>query len=100
MVEQLFKILDSYVNSSPSDESAINLFQGEWSSSLPGLPPAICGSSPLFDDSRIHSWIARIHAAIPSSISEPHLFKVLELGPLEGGAYIYALKSRMGYPGY
>ena len=93
MVEPLSNILDSYINSSPSDESAINLFQGEWSSFLPGLPPAVCGSSPLFDDSRMHSWIARIHAAIPSSISAPHLFKVLELGPLEGG-HTYMLSNQ------
>jgi len=93
MVDNLSNILDSYINSAPSDISAINLFQGEWSSQLPGLPQTICGSSPLFDDSRMHAWLARIHANMPKSISEPHLFKVLELGPLEGG-HTYMLSNQ------
>jgi hypothetical protein len=87
-------IIDFYVNSAPSDEFAINLFQGEWSSHLPGFPDTISGSSPLFDDQRIHPWVNRIMEINPRSVSEPDSFKVLELGPLEGGhTYMLSLKG-------
>lgn len=87
-------IIDSYVNSAPSDEFAINLFKGEWSSHLPGFPDAISGSSPLFDDQRMHAWIKKITEFNPHSVSEPYAFKILELGPLEGGhTYMLSLKG-------
>lgn len=67
-------ILDAYVTSAPSPQNAVDIFAGEWSSTLPGLN---AGSVPLFDDERVSWAIERFGGMTGRS--------VLELGPLEGG---------------
>jgi hypothetical protein len=64
-----------FVDWMPAVENAARIFDGDWSSDVPGLPGT--GQSLLFDDHRI-LWF------------EEHLGgyqgkRVLELGPLEGG---------------
>ncbi len=93
MINISANILDAYVNDEPSDASAINLFHGEWSSQLPGFPKELSGNSLLFDDQRVHAWIRRVNEVMPESVSNPFSFKVLELGPLEGG-HTHMLSSR------
>ncbi|MFN9622979.1 MAG: class I SAM-dependent methyltransferase [Cyanobacteriota bacterium] len=88
-------ILDAYVNEAPSDAAAIDLFKGEWSSHLPGFPDSLSGKSPLFDDPRVHGWINRVTKTMPESVANPSTFKVLELGPLEGGHT--AMLSKQGW---
>jgi len=68
-------ILDQYVMATPSHQNAINLFEGEWSSHLPGNFES--GNVPLFNDPRIEM--------ISNHIGGFAGKKVLELGPLEGG---------------
>jgi protein-L-isoaspartate O-methyltransferase len=68
----------TYVTSVPSEQNALDLFQGEWSSLFP--PPLShlrAGQIPLFQDSRI-AWMIQ-------SLGGVEGFRVLELGPLEGG---------------
>jgi SAM-dependent methyltransferase len=84
-MENNFNSLDFYVNEFPKDENALKLFQAEWSSILPGFNPDLCGASPLFDDPRMSFWVSSIHRRFPNSVANPTAFRVLELGPLEGG---------------
>jgi hypothetical protein len=69
----------NYVRSSPSDQNAIDIFKGEWTSQLPDPPGASlnAGTLPLFEDGRI-TWAINEFGGISG-------FRVLELGPLEGG---------------
>lgn len=85
MINNRFNSLDFYVNSYPTDFNSINLFKNEWSSILPGELAAFGGGSQLFDDSRVKYWVNKISEYFPVSLSNPSLFNVLELGPLEGG---------------
>jgi hypothetical protein len=78
-------LLDGYVESVPSDQSALDIFKGEWSSRLPGIRKELhAGSIPLFEDARI-LWAADQFGGF-------HHKRVLELGPLEAG-HSYMLES-------
>jgi SAM-dependent methyltransferase len=66
--------LDFYVGDPPSYQAAFKLFEGEWSSDVPGYGG---GSARLFDDGRI-KWFAERCGGFQGK-------RVLELGPLEGG---------------
>lgn len=71
-------ILDQYVRTLPSEQNALDLFAGSWSSALPGVLGLAAGPLPIFDDDRIKKVLAHFDNNITG-------FKVLELGPLEGG---------------
>jgi len=71
-------ILSAYVTARPSPQNAIDLFPGEWSSTFPApLQDLQAGQTPLFDDPRIE-WALDHFGDISG-------YRVLELGPLEGG---------------
>jgi hypothetical protein len=78
-------ILDAYLHVAPTDQTAIDLFKGEWASKFP--PPfdhLQAGGVPLFQDTRIHWALEKLGGARGDS--------VLELGPLEG-AHAYMLEQ-------
>jgi uncharacterized protein DUF1698 len=78
-------ILDQYVKSAPSPQNALDLFQGDWWSSLPGQWAGLrAGQLPLFVDPRITWAVAALGGVEGKS--------VLELGPLEGG-HTYILEE-------
>jgi len=82
-----FNILDSYTNNAPSIQNILDIFTGEWSSSLPlemGLKTTP-GFASLFEDSRI-DWVENIFGGFANK-------KCLELGPLEGG-HSYMLQKK------
>ncbi|MEO5724331.1 MAG: methyltransferase domain-containing protein [Ilumatobacteraceae bacterium] len=68
-------ILDSYVHEAPSAQLAVDVFSGEWSSSLPPEVGATAGAIALWNDSRI-DWIVEQAGGVEGKA-------VLELGPLE-----------------
>ena len=71
-------VLDQYIKSAPSAQTAIDLFEGEWSSILPLEIGGVSGGEvPLFDDIRIKKAEKVLGGFSTKS--------VLELGPLEGG---------------
>lgn len=71
-------ILDSYIKSDPSLQNALDIFKGEWASTLPSpFSDLEAGSSELFNDARV-SWLAEKIGGVADK-------SVLELGPLEGG---------------
>lgn len=72
-----------YVDWFPARENAGRAFEGQWSSSVPGL--ALTGATPLFDDSRI-VWFGERLGGFAGK-------KVLELGPLECG-HTYMMTQR------
>lgn len=77
----------------PSDQNALDLFAGEWSSQPPSSRPELkAGNTPLFDDPRI-TWA---HDRLGEmGLSGGFAGRtVLELGPLEGG-HTYRL-DRLG----
>jgi hypothetical protein len=77
--------LDEYVQGPPSDQNALNIFKGEWSSQFPGVWKELkAGSIPLFDDARIR-WAAEQLGGFRGQ-------RVIELGPLEAG-HTYMLES-------
>lgn len=77
-------ILDQYVRAAPAPQHALDIFKGEWWSSLPGEWSGLqAGQLPLFDDSRIH-WAIEALGGVAGK-------RVLELGPLEGG-HTYSLE--------
>jgi hypothetical protein len=68
----------------PSDQNALDLFAGEWSSQPPADRPNLkAGVTPLFDDPRI-AWTHHrlMEMGLEGGFRER---TVLELGPLEGG---------------
>jgi hypothetical protein len=70
--------------SAPSDQNALDLFAGEWSSRPPVDRPELrAGETPLFDDPRI-AWAHHrlMELGLEGGLAGRH---VLELGPLEGG---------------
>ncbi len=69
------EILDYYLNLYPNDEAAFKLFDGNWSSEIPGITDL--GKSKLFDDERVKWWVKQAGGVNGK--------KILELGPLEGG---------------
>ncbi len=77
----------------PSDQNALDLFSGEWSSQPPAARPELKGGlTPLFDDPRI-AWAHHrlLEMGLVGGVSDR---AVLELGPLEGG-HTYLL-DRLG----
>jgi hypothetical protein len=79
-------ILKQYYVSQPSPQNAVDLFRGEWASSLPavGEIDLKSGQTPLFDDRRIHWGDEQLGFRDK---------RVLELGPLEGG-HSYLLERK------
>lgn len=78
-------ILDQYHLQAPGPQSALDIFQGEWTSKLPGgLSDLRAGDLPLFEDPRIR-WFAEQVGGVQGK-------SVLELGPLEGG-HTYMLEG-------
>jgi 2-polyprenyl-3-methyl-5-hydroxy-6-metoxy-1,4-benzoquinol methylase len=78
--------LVEYLKLAPNPINALSIFKDEWSSTLPSqLGIAGPGPHQLFDDARIK----QIYEYIPD-ISQ---FKILELGPLEGG-HSFMLNSK------
>ena len=73
-----------FFGSIPSDQNALDLFAGEWSSSPPADRPDLkAGATSLFDDPRI-AWAH--HKFIEMGLENGFTGRdVLELGPLEGG---------------
>ena len=68
----------THLSSAPSDQNALDLFAGEWTSRLPGSWAGLdAGAAGLFDDARIRWLLERIGSVEGRQI--------LELGPLEGG---------------
>lgn len=69
-----FRILDAHVTAAPSGELPFKIFEGEWSSEIPGYG---LGHANLFGDSRMN-WLSEQCGGFRGK-------RVLELGPLEGG---------------
>ncbi|MGE5655407.1 MAG: class I SAM-dependent methyltransferase [Actinomycetota bacterium] len=79
------EILDYYVKSAPSNQNALDIFKGEWTSSLPGSFSSLqVGQLPLFEDPRI-AWAVEQLGGVQGK-------NVLELGPLEAG-HTYMLEQ-------
>lgn len=79
------EILSEYIEGMPSDQDALDIFEGEWSSELPGPWKKLrAGSIPLFEDPRI-DWAAEQLGGFRGQ-------RVIELGPLEAG-HTYMLES-------
>lgn len=73
-----FKTLDQFVSTAHCPQNALDIFEGEWSSSLPEPYANLkAGTSTLFWDARIH-WFSNEIGGFKEKT-------VLELGPLEGG---------------
>jgi hypothetical protein len=78
-------ILDSYVQSGPDPQNALDIFKEEWASRLPGSLAALqAGEIPLFEDARL-GWAVEQANGIQDKT-------VLDLGPLEGG-HAYMLEQ-------
>jgi hypothetical protein len=78
-------VLDEYVQGPPSDQNALDIFKGEWSSQLPGAWKELkAGTVPLFEDARM-LWAAEQLGGFRGQ-------RVVELGPLEAG-HTYMLES-------
>jgi hypothetical protein len=78
-------ILDEYIQTAPDPQCTLDIFKGEWSSSLSApLDKLTAGSTPLFDDPRIR-WAVDQFRGIRDKT-------VLELGPLEAG-HTYMLEQ-------
>lgn len=74
-----------YFASAPSVQNALDIFQGEWHTTLPGeLHGLRAGTIDLFEDPRI-SWALREMGEVAGKT-------VVELGPLEG-AHTYMLEQ-------
>ena len=73
------EILDSYVVNAPNNQNVLDLFKGEWSSKLPNNFDLVTqpGTAGLFEDSRV-TWAEEVFGKFTN-------WKILELGPLEGG---------------
>jgi SAM-dependent methyltransferase len=81
---------DPYCRQAPSPQTALDIFQGEWASRLPGRAGQTlrAGADALFEDPRV-AWAAEQFAAFGIPVTGA---RVLELGPLEGG-HSYLLRS-------
>ena len=79
-------ILDAYVRTTPTAQNLIDIFQGEWSSVMPGNCGLVSlpGSAGLFEDPRI-AWAIETMGGVAGK-------SLLELGPLEGG-HSYMLQN-------
>jgi hypothetical protein len=70
--------LSNYITSHPSDQNAIDIFKGDWSSKLPDTRETLeAGPALLFEDERL-SWAIEQFEGVAGK-------RILELGPLEGG---------------
>jgi 2-polyprenyl-3-methyl-5-hydroxy-6-metoxy-1,4-benzoquinol methylase len=67
-------ILDAHAKTAAAEANAFGIFDGEWSSEIPGFG---FGSAHLFDDFRVR-WIGEQAGGFAGK-------RILELGPLEGG---------------
>jgi hypothetical protein len=77
--------LDQYVSVAPSLQTALDVFDGQWTSRLPGDYANLrAGEVPLFQDPRIQWFIEALGGVQGKNI--------LELGPLEGG-HTYMLEA-------
>ncbi|MCW2541504.1 MAG: hypothetical protein JWN95_3229 [Frankiales bacterium] len=80
-------ILDSYCAATPSAQTAIDIFAGEWASEFPPpLSGVRAGDAPLFAIEHV-PWGVEVLGGVRGQ-------RVVELGPLEGG-HTYLL-DRMG----
>lgn len=78
-------IQDQYIKTAPSVQNALNIFQGEWASKIPGeLASFEAGKAELFEDARI-AWAVDQFGGV----ADQH---ILELGPLEAG-HTYMLEK-------
>ena len=79
-------VMDLYLDSAPSPQNALDIFQGEWSSILPEPYTTLRAgtAAPLFNDERI-LWLADQIGGFTDKI-------ILELGPLEAG-HTYMLEK-------
>lgn len=78
-------VLDSYVRTVPTPQTALDIFQGEWTSLLPEpLTRYHAGTLGLFTDKRM-KWLMDEIGGLAGKA-------VLELGPLEG-AHTYMLEQ-------
>jgi len=78
-------MLDQYVRAAPDPQRALDIFAGDWWSSLPAPHSGLrAGPLPLFDDDRIKWAIGALGGVAGRT--------VLELGPLEGG-HTYLLEQ-------
>lgn len=68
------RFADTYCAGAPSPQNALDIFENEWSSAVPGYRS---GSVPLFADARVAWAIEQLGGVEGKS--------VLELGPMEGG---------------
>lgn len=68
------KFQDLYSSALPCQQTAFDIFSGEWSSAVPNVQT---GTSPLFNDARIR-WLREQLGTFRGK-------RILELGPLEGG---------------
>ncbi len=67
-----------YIHQAPTDQIALDLFKGEWSSAMPSTRPDLkAGPTPLFEDPRV-KWAGELLGGFDD-------LRVLELGPLEAG---------------
>lgn len=73
------EILDAYVDTGPNPQAIIDIFNGEWSSKMPGKSglTSLPGTAALFEDSRI-DWLSSVIDGFQGK-------NILELGPLEAG---------------
>jgi len=73
----------------PSDQNALDVFAGEWSSSPPASRPDLkAGATPLFDDPRMPVGARPLQRdGLTGGFAGRD---VLELGPLEGAQYFTA----------
>ena len=79
------QILDQYVTTAPSQQAALDIFEGEWASMLPAPFTALrAGSAGLFGDPRV-AWGMQVLGGVDGKT-------VLELGPLEAG-HTYMLEQ-------
>lgn len=80
------EILETFCDSLPTAQNAIEIFDGDWSSVLPeGAGVETGGFAGLFDDPRI-DWMVEVLGGVAGS-------RILELGPLEGG-HTYSLEHK------
>lgn len=83
-VQDPVEILNQYVGSAPSDQNALDIFEGEWSSAFPEELQLRAGPATLFEDPRLE-WLF-------SQLGGVSGMDVLELGPLEAG-HTYMLEK-------
>lgn len=77
-------------NTAPSAQAAVDLFKGHWASRFPDLdPPVFAGEAPLFS---VDHRPRQAAAAFGGEVARLDGFRVVELGPLEGG-HTYQLEQ-------